>query len=1223
MAQTLASTHQSTLPFSSNSPTALSHSRPSSSSSSRRNQAQPPPPPSERSASTLNGWARTREDNSREKDLRSTRGSGEAAEAVTAQGDLANRSQSGSRASVGASSYEQHSSGSSSIPTNPSHYQTALASPSSRRPPSAHSSASSSNCHALSSPRSQQPSYPSSSLTSTTAAEAAFDYDPLLGLRPVPGSNASISPPSSTEDEKQRLASADRLQGLGFMSSPDGTAGKVGIPGVFDEWYAEGEEDQDSWLHLQSTARMASVDLTPPVSSPPSYPGSLPTSGSGNVRQPTTVASGVGSPLSPLVAPFSPSAWTGSLGRASGSPWIAAGSGGIGQQTTREREPSWNASLTALSPTPSYTSSFPRGPHSRESTYPNASQQGAYSSIPPGHRFSGEILSPNAYHAAPHPPFEESSSPFPPSGPFAPPVSQPMSQVGSRESALLPPSRKERDSLIDKGGYVRSGFPDRGGYQPSGGAPASNTPFAPSLSATNSVTGPSGILPIYETSSGAESLTGTDEVSTIFVVGFPEDMQEREFQNMFLFAEGFEGATLKIPAATAAQREWEKEMGAAVVATSSSAGGSDGGHGASSGSGGYDDYPAAEQQQQPASALPPHLLASVGGGRDLLAAVRDGAGSPLGGGSSGGASTPASVSGKKQIIGFARFRTRQQAMDAKEGLTGKRVDAEKGSVLKAEMAKKNLHVRKNPPSVVGVATGFEQPPPGPITPTTSQLPLSSPASTTTTAPSVSTAVAPGSGPSIPLSALDPNTLAKIANVQHMNPAVLAEIARQSMAAAAANRTISVPPEAPPADLGSRSAFDAFHSVPPQGSLNRREMTAQGGDEPAYYRSEPVPPFISGNTPLSPSMSDSSLSPPHHSSHISPYGSVHAGTGGPPPPPQHHSHQSLSYLHQHQPQQSEDVSRPSLQSFQQAGGYGSSDPLRDPRDRQQVFPSLGAGAAGGGGGGAASAGSYGPYGSPLPGGPTPRQQALVPGLGSPPLSYAPGLGVIPRTQNPADMNAPKNTLYVGGLPAVLPSLTGPFSASHLEDSLRNAFSRCPGFKRLQFRSKSNGPIVFVEFVDTGHATRAMQELYGHTLGGLVKGGIRLSYSKNPLGVRSNGMPSGNPPSLVAPLDAPLHGGYVSPTSFGGPASNSPFGNMPYDPHRRHPDPVYGETAYPSAPVGHHPGVTSLTPPVAGLGRSPNLISPTLANFGHAHGSGSASASTPSHYGGAFSPFGLDG
>ncbi|KAM0756548.1 hypothetical protein T439DRAFT_282694 [Meredithblackwellia eburnea MCA 4105] len=61
-------------------------------------------------------------------------------------------------------------------------------------------------------------------------------------------------------------------------------------------------------------------------------------------------------------------------------------------------------------------------------------------------------------------------------------------------------------------------------------------------------------------------------------------------------------------------------------------------------------------------------------------------------------------------------------------------------------------------------------------------------------------------------------------------------------------------------------------------------------------------------------------------------------------------------------------------------------------------------------------------------------------------------------------------------------------------LRNAFSRCPGFRRLCFRSKSNGPIVFVEFDDVMYATQALQDMYGHTLGGLIKGGIRLSYSK---------------------------------------------------------------------------------------------------------------------------------
>lgn len=40
-------------------------------------------------------------------------------------------------------------------------------------------------------------------------------------------------------------------------------------------------------------------------------------------------------------------------------------------------------------------------------------------------------------------------------------------------------------------------------------------------------------------------LSSTDDVTTIFVVGFPDDMHEREFQNMFIFAKGFEAASLK------------------------------------------------------------------------------------------------------------------------------------------------------------------------------------------------------------------------------------------------------------------------------------------------------------------------------------------------------------------------------------------------------------------------------------------------------------------------------------------------------------------------------------------------------------------------------------------------------------------------------------------------------------------------------------------------------
>ncbi|KAJ2798913.1 hypothetical protein FBU31_007249, partial [Coemansia sp. 'formosensis'] len=41
----------------------------------------------------------------------------------------------------------------------------------------------------------------------------------------------------------------------------------------------------------------------------------------------------------------------------------------------------------------------------------------------------------------------------------------------------------------------------------------------------------------------------SDDVTTIFVGGIPDDMKEREFQNMFTFSTGFEAASLKFPSA--------------------------------------------------------------------------------------------------------------------------------------------------------------------------------------------------------------------------------------------------------------------------------------------------------------------------------------------------------------------------------------------------------------------------------------------------------------------------------------------------------------------------------------------------------------------------------------------------------------------------------------------------------------------------------------------------
>ena len=113
-------------------------------------------------------------------------------------------------------------------------------------------------------------------------------------------------------------------------------------------------------------------------------------------------------------------------------------------------------------------------------------------------------------------------------------------------------------------------------------------------------------------------------------------------------------------------------------------------------------------------------------------------------------------------------------------------------------------------------------------------------------------------------------------------------------------------------------------------------------------------------------------------------------------------------------------------------------------------------------------------------------------------------------NPADQNPPCNTLYVGNLPL-----------ETSEDELKAMFQKQRGYKRLCFRTKANGPMCFVEFEDITFATKALNELYGQPLHNSSKGGIRLSFSKNPLGVR-NGQPGGmGSPTPVSPT-GPLPG-----------------------------------------------------------------------------------------------------
>ncbi|TKA24306.1 hypothetical protein B0A50_06776 [Salinomyces thailandicus] len=120
-------------------------------------------------------------------------------------------------------------------------------------------------------------------------------------------------------------------------------------------------------------------------------------------------------------------------------------------------------------------------------------------------------------------------------------------------------------------------------------------------------------------------------------------------------------------------------------------------------------------------------------------------------------------------------------------------------------------------------------------------------------------------------------------------------------------------------------------------------------------------------------------------------------------------------------------------------------------------------------------------------------------------------------NPADQNPPCNTLYVGNLPV-----------DTSEDELKTIFSKQRGYKRLCFRTKQNGPMCFVEFEDVSFATKTLNDLYGFPLHNSIKGGIRLSFSKNPLGVRStqmNGVNGVMNPQAMAP-------GYIGAMPPGG-------------------------------------------------------------------------------------------
>ncbi|KAK4509237.1 uncharacterized protein ATC70_007587 [Mucor velutinosus] len=336
-------------------------------------------------------------------------------------------------------------------------------------------------------------------------------------------------------------------------------------------------------------------------------------------------------------------------------------------------------------------------------------------------------------------------------------------------------------------------------------------------------------------SSTLSSIVPGEEISTIFVVGFPENMQEREFQNMFIFSPGFEAATLKLPPTSLNSSKHDFE----------------------------DD------------------------------------------------------SNRKQIIGFAKFRTRQEALDAKEVLNGKKIDSDK--VLKAEMAKKNLHTKR----------GL----------------LHEPSTSTT-----------------------------------------------------------------------KSLYEAFHSVP-------------------------INEFSPSTSPTHSYIAASNQQQQQQSQHQSPSYHIH---------PQQHQQPQHSIFGIMGNQFTTNHSTSIYPAHSSSSLLSSMSPSLQKED---VLASQ-------------------------------LLQKLV-------LSTSLPMPTSSISTNNVDQNPPCNTLYVGNLPA-----------NTNEDELRQLFTHCLGYKRCSFRVKSNGPMCFVEFDDLKYAALALKEMQGIPLSNSVKGGIRLSYSKNPLGVRQN-------------------------------------------------------------------------------------------------------------------------
>ncbi|KAJ8517956.1 hypothetical protein ONZ45_g4899 [Pleurotus djamor] len=655
-----------------------------------------------------------------------------------------------------------------------------------------------------------------------------------------------------------------------------------------------------------------------------------------------------------------------------------------------------------------------------------------------------------------------------------------------------------------------------------------------------------------------------EEISTIFVVGFPDDMQE---------------PTLKIP-----NSNKDHNFGAGFNGR--------GGPGYPNGYMGPND---------PYNMITVHQGGViVDNGRDGMLSSWPSNNAPDDGLSASqlmgqnGLSLP-----RKQIIGFAKFKTRLEALAARDGLQGKRVDLEKGAVLKAEMARKNLHTKRGVGPVPGLVgngldmgsgslTSVASYPQGLMNGLVSSDSLGYGGVELTSRDrslGALEAVSQTFNGRWREQLVDPHGQGRRDDEERRKAGILNAMGLSSRGV---RERLDDEEGQRRSKLRARDtvAFDAFHSVPAMsrqtsqsingtnGVLNDRDLpngaaTANGYSFPglgAHYVEEGLGPWdqVVKTAPLPISSSQRSSSPHLTSSSFNsnpdPVRSFSPSIGNRDANHQHSQSQSSS---------SSMVGPTQVMPSHRPGAVGEPVPATIDTDMAQSMGTL-----------AVSTNN----GNTSPQLPSPASGSSSGGSG----------------RNGVDRNPPINTLYVGNLPNTPPP---GLPQDSLEDKLRDLFKSQAGFRKMCFSQKSNGPMCFVEFEDVTLASRALHELYGHTLNGLVKGGIRLSYSKNPLGVRT-------------PTSAGSSGPSMQQQQLQGTAAQQAVDSLPsrFDEQvrptilRRDTNPPPPQTTYMTSPP---PRFVSPTPSGVNYGASNSI--PHLLSRG--------SQPNLQSYASTFSPFGL--